>query len=102
MANDFEIEQTIFEDLPRANVVNDEVAVRLIGFSVGYNSNVGDSAGKIPTDNVTGLIIFGIIGYFFDLSVPLEIGHQVGNTSMINVLVGLFESPRLGVNRKVA
>jgi len=102
MTNDFEVEQTILEYLPRANVVDDEVAVRLIGFYVGYNSNVGDSAGKVPTDNVTGLIICGFVGYFFNLSVPFEKGHEVGYSTVVNVLVGLFESPRLGVNRKVA
>ena len=93
MANDGEALQAIFNNLPCADVVDDQVTFAICRFEFCYQPNVGNSFSQVLTHHIARKIICGFVADWLLSACPFKIDHEVGNSAVVDVLVGLFKSP---------
>ena len=56
---------------------------------------------QLPTNDITWLVICGILTDAFHHTVAFEIDHQVGHPSVVDVFIGSGKAPVVGVFIKV-
>jgi hypothetical protein len=101
VTNDLVREEDIFDLHAVANIVNDLSSGTQRRFLIADQANVRDTAPEVPGNDVSGMVIRCVLGDQELFAGTPEIGHEVGYTPVIDILVRRAQTPPLGICRKV-
>ena len=62
MADDLETEKTVFQHLAIPDIVYDQMPFAIGSTLFGHYSDMGDAAAQVPTYDVAGMIVGGLVG----------------------------------------
>lgn len=92
--NGIAVEDVVFAG-SQTDIVDNQGSVS--DFAVGDDADVGAVAFKLPSHNVACLII----RILYRLALACEISHEVGYAAVVDVGIGLFQAPTVGIGGEV-
>src|SRR5262244_2573186 len=101
MSGDAPLKKAVFDASAPADVVNN-LELSLAARYVCHQTDMRQVVVESPRDNIAGFIVCTVCGDRNGFAFALEVGHQVWDAAMVNVGVGLFESPAIRIGGEVA
>ena len=93
MARDLPVEQNIFSSGARPNVMDYQKIFRGFRNDIADDANVRNFATEVPRNDIARQIVVTIRCYWLRLAFALQEGHEIQDTTVINIAVRSGVSP---------
>jgi len=100
MSGDAVSKERIFYDRACTDIVNDHIPLSAGNLLITDQSDMRQIVAQTPRHNIAGSIVLGAITDRERLSMTSEEGFQVGYPTMVNISIGLLQSPDIWIRRK--
>lgn len=81
-------EQTILQDLPAADIVNNEVSLPISRFYIAYYPDMISTSSQIPSQDAARQIVSTILSDFLYLAVSRKKFHEIRYPSVVYLFLG--------------
>jgi len=95
-------EKAVFQNLPAADVVYNQVPLAIGRFFRGYDTNVREFVSDHPSDKIAGFVMCGILRHGVTRAKSFKKYLKVWYAAMIDVGVRLFQTPAVWIFGEIA